>query len=496
MPTVWTSGHSGVISDCTPEDLSQRGGEHERWALVAAASRAAGYGLYLGSGARGPVFAPPEHGALVLGPPRSGKTTGIMIPNVLAASGSVVAASTKPDVMSSTAAIRRSTGRCTLLDPSGATRSPFGVDVVGWSPLTSAHNWDAAVLTAESMVGAARPGTERGDASHWTERAAALLACVLHAAALDDARVEDVVSAVNRHDADRSTTVLTRNGADLALDLLTGIRATDGREQSGIWSTLSGVLAAYRTEAALACARAEPLDPAQLLEPGSTLYIVATSEHQRHAAPVIAGALRDVRSAAYTKAAAHPPATGQSGTPRSAADGSAADPPLVLVLDELAGIAPLHDLPTLVAEGASQGVLTLASLQDLSQARARWGAAAEGFLTLFGAKIVLRGVGDTRTLDALSLLAGEHEELRSTTTRPSGLRGRWSATRSVTTDWRRRLPADAIANVPAGTAVVYLGTQPGRVTVPAVHAPGRGPWRSEVARATRRTREIARPRGS
>ncbi|MGA3221318.1 MAG: hypothetical protein ABSE77_19970 [Acidimicrobiales bacterium] len=41
----------------------------------------------------------------------------------------------------------------------------------------------------------------------------------------------------------------------------------------------------------------------------------------------------------------------------------------------------------------------MACLQDLSQARARAGAAADGFFSLFGAKVLLPGIGDLRTLE-------------------------------------------------------------------------------------------------
>ena len=37
-----------------------------------------------------------------------------------------------------------------------------------------------------------------------------------------------------------------------------------------------------------------------------------------------------------------------------------------------------------------------AGLQDLSQARARWGTAADGFLSLFGTTVVLPGIGELR----------------------------------------------------------------------------------------------------
>ena len=43
-----------------------------------------------------------QHSVLVLGPPRSGKTSGLLIPNVLSAEGAVVTTSTKPDVLDAT----------------------------------------------------------------------------------------------------------------------------------------------------------------------------------------------------------------------------------------------------------------------------------------------------------------------------------------------------------------------------------------------------------
>jgi len=53
---------------------------------------------------------------------------------------------------------------------------------------------------------------------------------------------------------------------------------------------------------------------------------------------------------------------------------------MLFALDEVANIAPL-ELPQIASEGGGQGLMLLAALQDLSQARARWGAQADGFLT-------------------------------------------------------------------------------------------------------------------
>jgi len=412
----------------------------------------------------------------VLGPPRAGKTSGVVVPNVLGADGSVVAVSTKRDVMDVTAAARRRLGPCLLYDPSGTLAAPAGVERVGWSPVASARDWNKAVLTAEAMVGAARPGADRGEALHWSERAAALLAALLHGAALADASVGDLVAAVNRREPERLLGVLARSDADLALDLLTGILATDGRELSGIWSTVSGVLGAYRTSEALASTEGPLFDARSLVSERTTLYVAAPGEHQRQGAALVAGIVRDVRNAAYALSAGgrdhaiDPRRSGPGGRPA----------PVLLVLDELANIAPLHDLPSLVAEGASQGVLTLACLQDLTQARGRWGAAADGFLSLFGAKLVLPGLGDTRTLEALSVLAGEREipVVSRTVDRGRNLIPR-RASRTISTRRDRRLPPDAIAAAPDGTALVLLGARPARVDITPYFA--HSPWREAIA---------------
>ncbi len=428
-------------------------------ALALAASRAAGGGIYLGQSRSGAAFAPAEDCVLVVGPPRAGKTGGIVVPNVVAACGSVLVASTKPDVLLECAAARRRLGPCMLYDPSGKVQAPAGVDRVGWSPLRSSTRWDTALLTATAMAGAARPGADRGEAAHWTERATALLAAVMHAAALEESGLETVVSWVNTHDGDRPLAILARREAQLPLDLLEGIvRRTVAREQSGIWSTASSVLSGYRTEAALESARGRLVDVEDLAQSTATLFVVSGSEHQQQAAPLVAGLVRDVRRAVY----AH--------------HGDRA--PFLLVLDELAGIAPLHDLPDLVREGGSQGLLTLACLQDLSQARGRWGEAADGFLTLFGTKVVLPGIGDTRTLDALSLLAGERDVQRISVTSSAGLLHAPPPSVTRSSEPRRRLPPDLLADAPKGTAVVYVGARPGRLRLTPFHLVE--PWRSAV----------------
>src|ERR1700734_3003180 len=140
---------------------------HDSLAFVQAISFAHEHGVFLGESRNEFVFAPAQHGVLVLGPPRAGKTTSIVLPNLFCANGSVLAISTKPDLLDATLQARSRLGPVLLFDPSGDVARD-GVAVVGWSPLASARSWDQAVLTAEAMVGATQ---RHGDQSHWNERA-------------------------------------------------------------------------------------------------------------------------------------------------------------------------------------------------------------------------------------------------------------------------------------------------------------------------------------
>jgi type IV secretion system protein VirD4 len=300
-----------------------------------------------------------------------------------------------------------------------------------------------ALLTARAMTGAARPGAAVGDAAHWVERAEALLAPLLHAAALTDGGSRRVVHWVHRRDLDTPLAALGGVGAELARAILGGLAATDHRELSGIWSTAAGVLAAYRSEQALAAADDPNLDPTELAATADTVYLCAPARHQALVAPLVVGFLEQVRDGAYAASTEAAMGLRRPG------------PPVLLALDEVANIAPLPDLPAIVAEGGGQGLAILACLQDLSQARARWGEAAQGFLSLFGVKVILPGIGDLKTLELVSQLGGDIDV-------PVQSLGRGRAGRSVTVSTRRQryLPVDAVAHLLPGTAIVLEGARP------------------------------------
>lgn len=401
--------------------------------------------LYLGMGAAGPLFAPREVAALLLGPPRSGKSSCLMMPNVAGHGGAVVSASTKPDVMEATVAARRELGRCWLFDPSATLAAPGGVERVHWSPLHGSRHWDGATSVARALVGARPGGLAQGEGAHWAERAEALLAPLLHAASLAGLSMSEACSWVERHDLAPAEAILERWGAEIGSGVLEGIARTAPKEQASIFSTAAGVLAAYRSASAREPGPMPIFDAESFVEGSDTLYICAPSHRQALLAPLVVGAVSDVRNAAYARATR----LAQAGPTQGARS-------VLVALDEAANIAPLADLPSVASEGGGQGLLSLVSLQDLSQARRRWGAEADAFFTLFGAKVMLPGVADRATLELVSLLAGEEElPVRS---RSRGRTGRQrSSSASLSLQRRQRLAPDAVARGRRGTALVLQG---------------------------------------
>ena len=196
------------------------------------------------------VLADPEQAVMVLGPPRSGKTSAVVIPALLSAAGAAVSTSTKLDVFNATAPCRSMWGRIWLFDPSGQDQPPPGVLPLRWSPVDARGSWDDVLSVARVMVDAATVG-RGGDSEYWNERAGALLASLLRAAAVSGRGIEDVRGWVLRQELDLPSAALEMRDEPLAADILEGIARTSERTASGIFSTASSVLSAYNSAAAL-----------------------------------------------------------------------------------------------------------------------------------------------------------------------------------------------------------------------------------------------------
>jgi type IV secretion system protein VirD4 len=105
-------------------------------------------------------------------------------------------------------------------------------------------------------------------------------------------------------------------------------------------------------------------DEGQVVE-FDTLYINSSGLSQQQLAPLIVALLTEIKEARYQ-------------IDRMAKTRGIYHPPTVFTLDETANIAPIPDLPTIVSQGGSQGVVVAAVFQHLGQAKPRWDKTVRG----------------------------------------------------------------------------------------------------------------------
>ena len=438
-------------------------------AAVQAEATRAGGGAFLGFSPAGAwVAARREHAVLVLGPPRSGKSSSIVGPAVIAHPGPVVSTSTKPDVLAAAGPARYRIGEVWCFDPTGQEDLPAWVRPLRWSPVDAARDWDGALRMARAMTGAVRSLHATDSDAHWTGRAIAALAPLLHAAAISGAGIAEVRVFALREQFDAAGAILEDAGAEAAADVLSRVVHTSERERSSILSTVANVLAVYDAEGPRAAASNPNFSPAGFCTSTDAVFITSPSHGQALAAPLVVGLLDDIRHAAYERA-------------RSAAlGGQTSSRPLLFALDECANIAPIPDLPALVSEAGGQGLQVMACFQDLSQVRQRWGhEVAEGFLSLFGTKVVPRDVANRSTLESLSVAFGDYDRPMVSQSRTHGWGGKWSTTYS--TQRQRVLSPGEIAELPRGCALHIDGVRWSLIQLTPYYAIN--PWPAVVATA-------------
>ncbi|MGH9077410.1 MAG: type IV secretory system conjugative DNA transfer family protein [Acidimicrobiales bacterium] len=396
--------------------------------------------LVLGRAGRALVATESSHSVLVLGPTQSGKTTGLAIPAILEWEGPVVATSVKGDLAGATASWRSRQGRCWVFDPTATAGAGAPAP---WSPLSEAGTWGGAQRMASWLVEATPAKGGLSDSAFWYSAAAKLLAPLLLAAQGGGGTMADVVRWNNQGDLDEPAHLLGSAGEAEAGRALFACDERDDRIRSSVSTTLETVLAPFEDPVVVASTSASAIDPRSLVTRGGTLYLCGPSYEQSRLQGLFAALVSSVVAAAVEAASRI---------------GGRLDPPLLLVLDEAANIAPLRDLDTLASTGAGLGIQLVTICQDLSQLTSRYGDdRARSIANNHRAKLVLSGVSDLATLDLVSGLAGEaavQEETRTADLR-DGRR-----TRSQAVAYRRLVPADELRRTPPGTGVLVYGHLP------------------------------------
>jgi type IV secretion system protein VirD4 len=395
--------------------------------------------ILVGSWRARPIAALFEQSLLVVGPTRSGKTTQVAVPNICHWDGPVLAASVKADLFYQTLGARKTKGPVIT---TGSLSVSGGVPCT-WSPMRASSNWDKAVACAELMTTCARPASSSGDSDFWFSLARKLLAPLLLAASLLGEELSSVASWIDEASPERALEILTEAGAWEALQWARASWSRDGRQLGSVLATAESVLAPF-CDPSLASPSSRltgELEPSSLLSQKGTLYVLMRPGSQRRLAPYVMALVRTVLNEAFSI---------------SQTNAAPLDPPLLVVLDEAAQLAPLPDLDEVAATAAGHGVLLLTIFQDLSQIRARWGDKWPTILNNHQAKLFLGGATDPLTLEVASSMAGT-EEVTSWSTTFDKSKGK-----AMTSSFVQRplLTPEALRGASLGQAVGFFGHLP------------------------------------
>ena len=409
-------------------------------------------GYLLGSSQGRSVWASVEDSIMVIGPPRSGKGLHLVIPAILDAPGAVVCTSTRPDNLTATMRSRAKVGPVAIFDPQHLAEGlPSGMR---WSPIRGCESPQTAMIRATGLAagtGLSAGGVESG--GFWEGKTRSALQALLHAAAIDHRSPAELFRWTLDPVAAADAVAILNAAPSAATGWAESLQAmidSDPRTRDSIWQGVSlalGSLADPRVLDAVSPGPGESFDPETFIQERGTLFLLATGSGAGASAALVAALVEDLIETARRMAARSP--------------GARLDPPLLLVLDEIANLAPLPSLPTLMAEGGGSGITTMPVLQSLSQARDRWNEhQASAIWDAAIVKVILGGASGSRDLQDIANLIGERDEYTDSVT--LGDHGTRSNQRSI-----RRvpiLPPDRIRRLPFGTGIILLRSAPPIIT--------------------------------
>jgi type IV secretion system protein VirD4 len=398
-----------------------------------------GYAVRLGRAHLGKrVIGSMEDQTLALAPPRKGKS-GWLADRIIDHPGAVVTTTTRIDLFENSAWLRAQHGPVHVFNPEGIGGVP---STFRWNPLDGCEQPAIALQRATSLTSATQTESMQ-DMAFWIGKASAVLACFLHAAALDQRAMTDVYRWAHGIDANVPEQILaTHPGTARSwLGPLREIRRP-GRTADSIRMTVTRALA-WLADPAVASATSpgpgEGFDVADFVSGSGTLYMIGSGREEAPIAPLFRAFVEYVHADATFVGSLQPHGR--------------LDPPMLMALDEVTQICPVP-LPNWMADSAGKGILIVAVCHGMAQLESRWGnAGARSIWDTAGIKLILCGVTDMDTLEDLSRLCGEIA-LR-TPSRTQAEDGRWA--RTITYQYARVLPPELLRMLPDWWALVLCG---------------------------------------
>lgn len=308
-----------------------------------------------------PLTVPSPRAPLVVyGPAATRRPT--VVQAISEADGPVLVVTSDPSVWAETKDARAKLGPVLIYDPGHLCDTPARLH---WAPTAGCEQPDQAAARAAALLAPVRPQA-RIDAAT-ADTAETLLQCWLHAAAIDGRPFRQVhrwALGGAAHEPVRLLRTHPKAASGLAGLLESALTAHPERREMAQELTVRafGALASVHVRDTCTPNRADALALESFADEGGTLYVVGESIENPRSGP---GAM-PLLTALASDVVEH----GRRMAARSS-DGRL-DPPMTLVLDDVAAVAPLPRLPELLATGNNLGLPTVALLRSPEQGRDRW----------------------------------------------------------------------------------------------------------------------------
>ncbi|MFJ8664154.1 type IV secretory system conjugative DNA transfer family protein [Streptomyces sp. NPDC093600] len=278
------------------------------------------------------------------------------------AEGPALVVTSDPTVWADTKDARGKLGPVLVYDPGHLCDTPARLH---WSPTDRCEDPATAQERAIALLAPVRPPSRLDTAV--ADTAETLLRCWLHAAAVDDRPFKQVhrwAQGTGAHEPVRILRTHPKAAGGQAGLLESALTAYPERREMAQELTARALSSLFSVHIREACTpnRTDSLTLASFIAEAGTLYVVGEPVEDPRTHP---GAM-PLLTALTASVVEH----GRRMAARSS-DGRL-DPPLTVVLDDVAAVAPLPRLPELLARGRDEGLPTLALLRSREQARARW----------------------------------------------------------------------------------------------------------------------------
>ncbi|MGX4690828.1 type IV secretory system conjugative DNA transfer family protein [Streptomyces sp. JNUCC 63] len=278
------------------------------------------------------------------------------------AAGPALVITSNPALWQDTKDPRAKLGPVLLYDPAHLCDTPARLH---WSPTAGCEDKATAAARATALLAPVRPTAKIDQAT--ADTAETLLRSFLHAAAVDGRTVRHVhrwSQGAQVQEAVRALRTNPKAASGSAGELEAALTSHPERRDIAQELTSRALASLFTVNVRDACTpnRTDALALDSFAGEGGTLYVVGESIEDPRTNPGAMPLLTALASSVVER--------GRRMAERSSS--GRLDPPLTLVLDDVAAVAPLPQLPELLAAGADRGLPTLALLRSREQARARW----------------------------------------------------------------------------------------------------------------------------